>query len=175
MIISGGWECPGVWWTVMRLAPYYKANANVTSLCGSSQVALVVDNPPANAGDLRDVASIPGLGRCLGEGLATHSSIHAWRIPKDRGAWWATVHRSHSWTWLKWLSMHAHTSLCSIAKMSHVIINCISIKDSTVERNHIKLMYGIFNIYWIEFLFYAKPIDIKRLVRHCYKHSMSIE
>ena len=28
----------------------------------------------------------------LEEGLATHSSILAWRIPMDRGAWWATVH-----------------------------------------------------------------------------------
>ena len=28
----------------------------------------------------------------LQEGMATHSSILAWRIPKDRGAWWATVH-----------------------------------------------------------------------------------
>ena len=26
------------------------------------------------------------------EGMATHSSILAWRIPVDRGAWWATVH-----------------------------------------------------------------------------------
>ena len=26
------------------------------------------------------------------EGMATHSSIPAWRIPKDRGTWWATVH-----------------------------------------------------------------------------------
>ena len=26
------------------------------------------------------------------EGTATHSSILAWRIPMDRGAWWATVH-----------------------------------------------------------------------------------
>ena len=25
--------------------------------------------------------------------MATHSSILAWRIPLDRGAWWATVHR----------------------------------------------------------------------------------
>ena len=40
----------------MGLAPYYKANANVTSLCGSPQVPLVVNNPPANAGDLRGVA-----------------------------------------------------------------------------------------------------------------------
>ena len=29
----------------------------------------------------------------LEEGMATHSSILAWRIPGDRGAWWATVHR----------------------------------------------------------------------------------
>ena len=28
----------------------------------------------------------------LEEGKATHSSILAWRIPRDRGAWWATVH-----------------------------------------------------------------------------------
>ena len=29
----------------------------------------------------------------LEEGMATHSSILAWRIPMDRGAWWAIVHR----------------------------------------------------------------------------------
>ena len=28
----------------------------------------------------------------LEEGMATHSSVLAWRIPLDRGAWWATVH-----------------------------------------------------------------------------------
>ena len=31
--------------------------------CGPSHVALVVKNPPVNAGDVRCVASIPGLGR----------------------------------------------------------------------------------------------------------------
>ena len=31
----------------------------------------------------------------LEEGMATHSSILAWRIPKDRGAWRATVHGVH--------------------------------------------------------------------------------
>ena len=45
------------------------------------QVALMVKNPPANAADLRDAGSIPGSGRCLEEGMATHSSILAWRIP----------------------------------------------------------------------------------------------
>ena len=41
-----------------------------------------------NAGDL---GLIPGLGTSLGGGMATHSSVLAWRIPMDRGAWWAAV------------------------------------------------------------------------------------
>ena len=43
--------------------------------------ALVVENSPVKAGDLREVSSIPGLGKSHGGGqLATHSSILAWRI-----------------------------------------------------------------------------------------------
>ena len=45
------------------------------------QVSLVVKNPPANAEDRRDVNSIPGSGRSLGDGMATPSSVLAWRIP----------------------------------------------------------------------------------------------
>jgi len=41
-----------------------------------------------NAGDL---GLIPGLGRSPGGRHATHSSILAWRIPMDRGAWQVTV------------------------------------------------------------------------------------
>ena len=41
----------------------------------------VVKNPPANAGDM---GSIPGLGRSLGEGIATHSSTLAWEIHGQR-------------------------------------------------------------------------------------------
>ena len=44
-------------------------------------MALVVKNPPTNAGDLRDTGSIPRLRRHPVEGMATHSSILAWRIP----------------------------------------------------------------------------------------------
>ena len=29
----------------------------------------------------------------LEEGMGTHSSILAWRIPRDDGAWWAITHR----------------------------------------------------------------------------------
>ena len=56
-------------------------------------MALVVKNLPPNTGDLRDMGSIPGSGGSLEEGMAMHSSILAWRIPMDRGAWQATVYR----------------------------------------------------------------------------------
>jgi len=54
---------------------------------GASQVALVVKNQPANTGDLQETR-VRSLGRKdpLEEGVATHSSILAWRIPMDRGA-----------------------------------------------------------------------------------------
>ena len=59
-----------------------------------------------NAGDL---GLIPGMGRPPGGGHAIHSSILAWRIPMDRGAWQATVHGvTKSWTRLKQLSTHIY-------------------------------------------------------------------
>ena len=38
-----------------------------------------------------DPGSIPGLGRSIGKGMATHSSFWL-ENPMDREAWWATVH-----------------------------------------------------------------------------------
>ena len=48
---------------------------------GTSQVALVVKNPSANARDIGNLDSISGLGSPLEEGMTTHSSNLAWRIP----------------------------------------------------------------------------------------------
>ena len=57
----------------------------------ASQVALVVKNTLANAGDRGDVGSIPGSGRSPGEAMATHSSILACRIPctEEPGGLWS--------------------------------------------------------------------------------------
>ena len=52
------------------------------SLSWASQVAVVVKNPPANAGDVRDADPIPRLGRSPGGGQTTHSSVLAWKIPQ---------------------------------------------------------------------------------------------
>ena len=60
---------------------------------GASQVALVVKNLPAHAGDIRDLESIPGLGRSPGGrhgNLFQHSCLENLM---DRGAWQAVVHR----------------------------------------------------------------------------------
>jgi len=45
-----------------------------------------------SACNVGDLGSIPRQEDPLEEGMATHSSILAWRIPKDREAWRATVH-----------------------------------------------------------------------------------
>ena len=47
----------------------------------ASLVAQIIKNLLANAGDLRDMGSIPGSRRSPGEGNGTHFSIFAWRIP----------------------------------------------------------------------------------------------
>ena len=50
-------------------------------------------SPPAIAGDVRDLGSIPGLGRSPGGGHGNPLQCSCLENPMDRGAWWATVHR----------------------------------------------------------------------------------
>ena len=54
--------------------------------------ALVVKNPPANAREIRNSGSIPGLGRSPGEGNGNPLQYSCLGNPMDRGTWWATVH-----------------------------------------------------------------------------------
>ena len=59
----------------------------------SSQMALMVKNLPATAGDVRNTGSIPGSGRSLREGKGNILQYSRLENPMDRGAWQATVHR----------------------------------------------------------------------------------
>ena len=61
---------------------------------GISQVVLVVNNPPANAGDIRDAGTIPGSGRSSGGGHGNPLQYSCLENPMDRGAWWATIEGS---------------------------------------------------------------------------------
>ena len=73
--------CPLLtFWCLSSFRPQYKHRASL--------VAQMVKNPPAMQESC--VQSLGGEDP-LEEGMATHSSILAWRIPMDRGAWWATV------------------------------------------------------------------------------------
>ena len=66
----------------------------------------MIKNPPANAGDIRDVGSVLGWGISPGGGHGNPLQYSCLENPMDRGDWWATVHAvAKSWTRLKRLSM----------------------------------------------------------------------
>ena len=65
-------------------------------------MAPVVKNPPANAGDLRDGVSIPGLGRSREEGHGKIFQCSCLENPMDKRNWQAIIHRvAKSWTAVK--------------------------------------------------------------------------
>ena len=71
-------------------------------------MTLAVKSLPANAGHIRDLGLIPGLGRSTGGGHDNPLRYSCLENPMARGAWWAMVHRvSKSQTQLKQLSMQA--------------------------------------------------------------------
>ena len=55
--------------------------------------------------------------------MATHSSVGAWRIPKDRGTWWATVHGlAKSWTQLSDFHSLTHPyANCCLYSFGHIL------------------------------------------------------
>ena len=61
-----------------------------TATDGAPQVARVVKNPPASAGNggvIKDAGFTPGLGRFPGEGQGNPLQYSCVENPKDRGAW----------------------------------------------------------------------------------------
>ena len=71
-------------------------------------MVLVVKNPPANAGDIRDPGSIPRSGRSPGKENGHSLQYSCLENSMDRGFWWAIVHRvTKSWAQLKQPSTHA--------------------------------------------------------------------
>ena len=75
-----------------------------------SRVVLVVKNPLANAGDVRDVCLIPRLGQSLGGGHGNPLQYSYLENPMDRRGLGAIVHGvTKSWIHLKRLSTHACT------------------------------------------------------------------
>ena len=90
----------GVWWAAVygvaqsrtRLK-LLSSSSSSSELVRSSQVALVVKNPPANAGDIRDLGLISRLGRSPGGGHGNSLQYSCLENLLNRGTWPATVHR----------------------------------------------------------------------------------
>ena len=59
---------------------------------GCTCLLLVVKNPSASAGDIRDSGSIPGSGRSPGRGHGNPLQYSCLENPMDRGTWRATIH-----------------------------------------------------------------------------------
>ena len=94
-----------------------------------TQMLLVVMNPPAGAGDARDVGSIPGLGRSPGEGNGNPLQYSCLENPMDRGAWQATVHGvAKSRTQLKRLSTYVTPSTSCVSGRNPFIFVSLSLE-----------------------------------------------
>ena len=99
-------------------------NSCDSQVLGASQVALVVKNLPVNAGDIRDMGSIPRLGRSPGGGNGNPLQYSCLENSMDRGTWWATVHGvTKSWTRLSdfTFSFHFHALEKEMATHSSVL------------------------------------------------------
>ena len=82
----------------------------------TSQVAIVVNNLPANAEDIRDVGLVPGSGRSLGGGHGNSLQYSCLENLMDREAWQGVTYRiTKSWACLKWLSMQACSLTLTLA------------------------------------------------------------
>ena len=131
---------------------------------GPSQVALLVKNSPANAGDVRDVGLISGLGRSPGGGYGSPLQYSYLENPMDRGAWRATVHRvTESWTVLKWLSIHA----CTLKEETVVTENRSVVArgleagaGSSYKEIFVKEFLGVMELFYILILVVVTWINI---------------
>ena len=90
----------------------------------------MVKNPPANAGHIRDVDSIPESGRSLGGGHGNPLQYSCLENPRDGGAWWTAVSGvAQSWTRLERLSSSSSNILfpkiTADGHCSHEIQRCL--------------------------------------------------
>ena len=110
----------------------------LTLLFWASQVVLVVKNPPANAGDLRDIGLIPGQGRSPGGGHGNPLQYCCMENPVDRGAWRAEIHGV----------TQSQTKLKQFSKGQHMIAFGIMYYHCLYTPLHNKIFYLLVTCSW---------------------------
>ena len=89
----------------------------------TSWVVLVVKNPLANAGEVRNTGSIPGSGRSPEGGYGNSLQYSCLENPMDRGTWQVMVYRiEKSQTWLKWLTTAHMVPIMTAWPMKYAIM-----------------------------------------------------
>jgi len=81
VVVDTKWQTPAFCVIFKNLLSFLSLLSPVLRCSWVSQVVLMEKNLPANAGDIGDADSIPGLGRSPGRQHGAYSSILAWRIP----------------------------------------------------------------------------------------------
>ena len=106
-------------------------------------MALVVKNPPADAGDARDMGLIPGLARSPGEGNGNPLQCSCLEDPMDGGAWWAAVYGvAQSWTRLKRFSSSSiHRKHLAVRQQGELSCQLVGKPISGLWSGHFKRKY----------------------------------
>ena len=118
-----------------------------------------------NAGDIRDAASIPGLGRSAGGGYGNTFQYPFLENPMDRGAGWATVHGvTKSRTRLKQLSTHARYT------WHFLILFSQDIKKAVFSEVEVGTPYLISREYFLLISLYL--LNFRLVDSHCVAHTL---
>ena len=131
---------------------------------GASQMVLAVKNLPANAGDIRDVGSVPGSGRSPGGGHGNPLQYYSClENTMDRGAWWATVHGVTK-SLRNWIRMHD-------SFLADVTLYDLHIRGWTISGhlNHVLSFPPLSTTkLWISYSSYIQTITISHLPMQMY-------
>ena len=115
----------------------------------------MVKNPLANAGDLRDPAQSLGREDRLEQGMTTHSSIFAWKIPWTEQPGRLQSRVTRSWTWPKQLSTE-HECMCTckffLFWLSWVFIALLSLSLAAASWCYFSLQCTDLSRRWLFFL-----------------------
>ena len=126
----------GVCWATVHGVSKSQTQLSDFTLTFHFQMTLVVKKLPANAGDIRDVGLISGLGRSPGEGNDNPLQYSCLENPMNRGFWRATVHRvAKSRTRLKHLAcLHIYFNVSWSTQAVSLQIKVIKIDLNTYAK-----------------------------------------
>ena len=144
-----------------------------------SQVVPVVKNTPANAGHIRDLGLILGLGKYPEVGQGNPLQYSCLENPMDRGAWQGIVHGvTKHWTQLKWLSTHItiHLILCLLKwykcnLLKIIYFNIIKICCNVLHINNFCILLSE----PVTFIIISNVTQSLLCARHCSRHFVCTE